>query len=62
MSYAASNPVAEAMVHIGTRHLQEGLLEEAIAAFSAARLVDENDERALRGLIECQARLTPSQR
>jgi hypothetical protein len=51
------NPMLECILHLGFGQLKDGLYEDAVATFSAARLLDMRDERPLRGRAEAYERM-----
>src|SRR5581483_10472304 len=51
------NPVLELILHLGFGQLKDGLYEDAVATFSAARLMDLNDDRPLRGRAAAYERM-----
>lgn len=51
------NPVLECILHLGFGQLKDGLYEDAIATFSAARVMDMRDDRPLRGRAEAYERM-----
>ena len=57
MTTRERNPVLEMMLHVGFGQLKDGLYEDAISTFSAARLMDSTDERPLRGRGMCYLHL-----
>ena len=46
---ANTNIVFDALIYLAHEQLNDGLFEEAAETFSAAHLLDANDERAPRG-------------
>jgi Flp pilus assembly protein TadD len=53
----ARNPVLELILHLGFGQLKDGLYEDAISTFSAARLMDLRDDRPLRGRGQAYERM-----
>ena len=61
MEGGSQNPVLECILHLGFGQLKDGLYEDAISTFSAARLMDLSDERALRGRATAYERMKMAQ-
>ncbi len=55
------NPVLEMILHLAFGQLRDGLYEDAVSTFSAARIMDMSDERCLRGRAECYVRMKRDQ-
>ncbi len=52
-----ANRMFDALLHLGYVQLKDGLCEDALDTFSAAYLLDENDDRAIQARTLAHAQL-----